>query len=333
MYAERKEFYKKLEEIRGSKVITYVTGDRPSLETQIHNETLDFFSDHLDSFESPQKITLILHSKGGDTLAGWSIVNLIRQYTDNFEVIVPARALSTGTLICIGADKIVMTKQSNLGPIDPSINSPLNPQHPGLPATARVPVSVEAIAGYFGLAKESLKIKNQSELASIFLKLSDHVHPIALGQVYRAREQIQMLANKLLKMHMSDDTKIKNIINVLCSESGSHDYTISRREAEEDLKLPIEKPDDNNYNVIKDIFSDIRKELELNVTFQPASFLGSANQKSYNFKRALVESVEGGSHAFSTEGMFRKVQTQSQQGVVNITLNEEKNFEGWRHEP
>ena len=191
MYQERKDFYKKLEEARGSKVIAYVTGDRPSLETIIHNETLDFFSDHLDSFNKPKKITLVLHSKGGNTLAGWSIVNLIRQYVDYFEVIVPARALSTGTLICIGADKIVMTKQSNLGPIDPSINSPLNPQSPGLPPATRVPVSVEAIAGFFDLAKESLKIENQSELASIFLKLSDHVHPIALGQVYRAREQIQ----------------------------------------------------------------------------------------------------------------------------------------------
>ena len=31
-------------------------------------------------------------------------------------------------MMSIGADKIVMTKQAVLGPIDPSVNSPLNPQ-------------------------------------------------------------------------------------------------------------------------------------------------------------------------------------------------------------
>ena len=141
-----------------------------------------------------------------------------------------------------------------------------------------------------------------------------------------------MLANKLLKMHMSDDVKIKKIINALCSESGSHDYTISRKEAEQELNLPIEKPDDKNYNIIKDIFTDIRKELKLNDSFDSTSFLGSATEKSYTFKRALIESVDGGSHSFCTEGVFRKTQFQNQQGIVTTMLNEEKNFQGWRHE-
>ncbi|MCB2295730.1 hypothetical protein LGK95_19840 [Clostridium algoriphilum] len=54
----------------------------------------------------PKKISLILYTRCGNTLVGWSIVNLIRQFCDEFEVIVPSKALSTGTLICLGSNSI-----------------------------------------------------------------------------------------------------------------------------------------------------------------------------------------------------------------------------------
>ena len=76
-------------------------------------------------------------------------MNLIRIFCDELEVLVPMKALSAGTLISIGADRIVMTKQAALGPIDPSVNHPLNPQVSidGRPPKL-VPVSVESVRGY-----------------------------------------------------------------------------------------------------------------------------------------------------------------------------------------
>ena len=129
MFKDRIPFYQELERLRKSKVLVYITGDRQNMETKIHSEIIHFFADHLDTFSSSNKISLFLYSKGGDTLAGWSIVNLIRQFCKQFEVIVPSRAQSTATLICLGAETIVMTKQATLGPIDPSVNNPLNPQN------------------------------------------------------------------------------------------------------------------------------------------------------------------------------------------------------------
>jgi membrane-bound ClpP family serine protease len=97
------------------------------METQIHPEALHYFTHHLDSFGLPQKISLLLYSRGGSTLAGWSIANVIRQFCQHFEVIVPATAQSAATLIALAADEIMMTKQATLGPIDPSTNGALNP--------------------------------------------------------------------------------------------------------------------------------------------------------------------------------------------------------------
>jgi len=90
-----------------------------------------------------------------------------------------------------------MTKQATLGPIDPSINTRLNPQIPGALPQNTHPVSVEAVKGYIAFAKEELAIKDDTALANIMVKLSDVVHPLVLGEVYRSRAQIKMLAEKL----------------------------------------------------------------------------------------------------------------------------------------
>ena len=127
-YKERKALFRQIEGLRGTKVIAYVTGTRRNMETQIHQEVMDMFADHLDALFPAKRLTLLLHTQGGDTLAAWSLVNLLRMFFDYVEIIVPSKALSAGTLMCLGADKIIMTKQATLGPIDPTVHGPLGPR-------------------------------------------------------------------------------------------------------------------------------------------------------------------------------------------------------------
>jgi hypothetical protein len=333
MYTERLNDYKSLEQSRNSKLLVYITGDRPHMETQIHQEVFDFFGDHLDTFNFPEKISLFLYSRGGNTLAGWSIVHLIRQFCKEFEVIIPSKALSTATIICLGANNILMTKQATLGPIDPSVNTPLNPQISGAGPQARVPVSVEAMKGYIELAKNEFGLKGKDQLSEVLLKLSDKVHPLVLGEAYRARTQIKFLAQSLISQsqQVTDKEKIDKITAFLCSESGSHDYTINRREARDNLGLKIEKPDDDLYALIKKIFSDIRSELALNSPYNPNSLLGQDTEVNYSLHRSLIESVSNGSHCFTSEGVLRKTQVQIQPGVMKDAINDQRTFEGWRH--
>jgi len=339
MFKERIALYQKIEKRRESKLLVYVTGDRPGFETQIHPEILDYFIDHLDRIGKPKKISLLLYTGGGNTLGAWSLVNLIRQFCDEFEVIIPAKAQSAGTLISLGANTIVMTKQATLGPIDPSLNSPLNPQNPLTPQnpTARVPVSVESIKGYFQLAQEDLKINNEENLNDIMINLSNQVHPLVLGDVYRSRTQIQMLAKKLLSKQISDNEKIEKIIAFLCSDSGSHDYSIYRREAKDELGLNIEKPDDEFYQTIKSTFNDIETELELNIPYDPNLVLGEQSTANYSSRRILIESLHFGTHVFVSEGtLVKNVQNIPQQlpmpPIQRTLIDDQRKFEGWRTE-
>ena len=301
------------------------------MEAQIAADVSEWFLEHLDTFGLPNKITMYLYSRGGDTLAAWGIVNLIRHFCEEFEVIIPSKAHSAATLISMGANRIVMTKQATLSSIDPSINSPLNPQVPGGGPKERIPVSVESAIGFLELAKQESGIKGEDNVTSVFLKLAENVHPLALGMIYRARTQIQRLARKLLSLHMAEEEKINKIIAFTCSESGSHDYTIYRREAANELFLPVEKPNAALYELIKNIYTSISNELELTSPYQPGVYLGQDQQKAYEFRRVLIESVTGGSDRFVSSGTLVKVQQNTPQGPVE-GFRDQRTFEGWKHE-
>lgn len=210
MYQERIEWYKKLEKEYSSKVLVYITSDRNNIGAQIAPDVIDFFIGQLDKIGTCKKISLYLYTRGGDTAAAWNIVNLLRMYCDELQVIIPHKAHSAGTIISLGANEIIMTKQATLSPIDPSINTTLNPPIPnGMGNT--FPVSVEAVKGYLEFAKEELAIKDDVALSNILIKLSDYVHPLILGQVYRSRAQIQMLAEKLLQNQVTNKEITKKL--------------------------------------------------------------------------------------------------------------------------
>ena len=320
MYRERLDLYKQLEQEFDSKILAYITSDRPNMGAQIASDVINYFIDHLDKIGPCKKISLILYTRGGDTSAARNIVNLLRMYADELQVVVPHKAHSAGTIISLGANEVVMTKQATLGPIDPSINTPLNPKTPD---GGMFPVSVEAVKGYLEFAKNELAIKDDCALASIWEKLSDFVHPLVLGQVYRSKAQIQMMAEALLKNQVTDPEKIKNIIAFLCSESGSHDYTINRREAKDVLGLNIVKPTTAQYGIIKKLYDDLNEELLFSKPFSLAEINGA-----YAARRCLLESVTGGSDFFVTEGAVIRGKLPDGQ----ITIQNRINFEGWRHD-
>lgn len=315
---------------RQSSVISYMTGDRRQLETQISPEVIDLFVEHLDEIGPTNKISLLLYTSGGDTAAAWRLVNLLHTFCDELEVIVSAKALSAGTLISLGANKIVMTKQAALGPIDPSINHPLNPLIPNAPHI-KAPVSVEAIRGYLDAAGE-MGIKDSVSLTKILIDLSDKVHPLVLGQIFRSREQIRFLAKKLLKRQIDDEDKTKEIIDFLCAESGSHDYTINRREARE-LGLRVENPSDDLYRLLRNLHLSYVDELKLLEPYDPYSLLGGNPEAHYSLPRAIIESVKVGSHRFLSEGAVTRsvIQQMGPAGpFAQESISDNRKFEGWR---
>jgi hypothetical protein len=320
MYSDRIGCYKKLEKEFKTKIITYITSDRRGFETQIAQDVIDLFINQLDGIGVVPKISLFLYTQGGDTAAAWNIVNLLKMYCDELEVIIPHKAHSAGTIISLGANRIIMTKQATLGPIDPSLTTPLNPKVSINGNDLPYPVSVEAVKGYIEFAKEQIG-NDENALAQVILNISQNVHPLVLGQVYRTRSQIKMLAEKLLKNQIDSAEEVDKITSFLCSDSGSHDYTINRREAKNDLGLNVKKPSEKQYALIKQIYDDVSNEMGFRDVFDPRTINGA-----YVVKRGLLESISGGSDYFVTEGRCNPVRLTDGQ----IAFQNEITYEGWR---
>lgn len=308
---ERLELIREIERERESRILVYIAGDRRGLETKIAADVFPFFLNHLSKIGVQEKIDLYLYSTGGITMAGYGLVNLIREFCTSFNVIIPFKALSCATLMALGADEIVMTKMGQLSPIDPSISSPLGPQVPipGPPgASQTIPINVEDVISYLDLARKHLKLdEDKSLVARVFDRLSQSVHPLALGSVSRVREQIGFLAKNLLSSHMEDTNKVDQIVETIIRGRFSHDYLISRREAKEVLGLNVLDVSPSLDEKIVKLYSEYDAILQLSVPYHPETILGGAEIATGSLNRAIIES-DNLTHVFRTTKEVKRIE-------------------------
>lgn len=319
-----------IEEERGSKVLVYITGDRAGLQTKIGVDTFPFLAEHLEEFNEPERIDLFLYSTGGVTMAGYSLVNLIRENCQSFGVLIPFKALSCATLVTLGADDIVMTKTGQLSPIDPLITHPLGPSisvGPGGPRQV-LPVSVEDIFNYVNLAKEELGITDVDSLERVLENLSQKVHPLILGMGYRLREQSEFLARTLLSTHMDDENKISNIIEKLTRGRFSHNYIFNRKEVKEILKLPI-IDSASVESKVSSLFREYQQILQLANPHSRELAIGDSEEARRSFNRAIIES-ENRTHVFRSEKLFRRIEFPiGNTNVMTSQVIEQNIHDGW----
>ena len=136
----------------------------------------------------------MLHTPGGDIDAAEKLILMIRNKVGDagFRIVVPHLAKSAGTLMALGADTVVMSDTSELGPIDPQVHIPdSNGQLMWLPA--------QSYLDAFDEHSQSLR-EDPSDIAARMM--CDKLNP-ALRQVCIAiKDRARSLAEKLLKQGM-----------------------------------------------------------------------------------------------------------------------------------
>ena len=133
-----------------------------------------------------------------------------------------------------------------------------------------------------------------------------------------------------IRRQVTDEQKIKSIIDFLCADSGSHDYTINRREAA-DMGLKIEKPSDDFYKTLKQIHASYTEQLKLLEQFSPQTVLGTNPASPYMEIRGLIESTDGGCYGFVSEGTMTKALVPlGPGGTMQEAITDSRTFEGWR---
>ena len=310
---------KKIEKERNSKVITYVTGDRQPFVTKVADDIIPIFAKHLEKIGKQNKISLFLYTRGGDMITPIRLIKLIRSYADEVEMLIPYRAHSAGTLISIGADKIVMGRLGELSPVDPSTGHPFNPENP-LNKSQKMEISVEDLNSYFLLAKEKAGVKDD-QMVNVFEDLTAKIHPLSLGNAYRATRMAKQIVGKLLLMHFDKDRDketIEKITNEITGDICIHGYPITRDEAES-LGLKMAEPEQDLEKSMWELYEKYAEKMELKKKFDPVAILGGQEMANFKFSGAFIESADM-TDGFIFNGKIRRI---IKDNKANIDVNVE----------
>lgn len=324
---DRRDLIEAIEKKRGSKVICYVTSDRHNLSAQIAGDVVSIIHDHILSLDqdSRSKLDLFIYSRGGHSDVPWALVSMFRQYCHkgSFSVLVPYRAHSAATVICLGADEIVMTKKGELGPIDATMASgPFNPTEGNTPN--RLPVSVEDVNGYFALL-DRFGCERPTEKMEGFKELTQRVHPLALGAVNRLLEETKLVGLRLLSTRAKPFAEEDNhdIIKKLSSEVYSHSHAINRTEAVKYLGLKHVK---NAESISLDsemwnLYQQYRELFQLEVPFVPEESLIVKDLDEHVWKDLPYACVESVNRFDVCQKSLRVKKLRNIPPTINLNLN------------
>ncbi|MBB4755492.1 hypothetical protein XarjCFBP7653_17475 [Xanthomonas arboricola] len=159
----------------GRNVLLYASGFLqkvavPSPYVGVSLEDMNGLMATLHGLDCSKGITLIVHTPGGDVTAADNLMSYLHSKFDEIETIVPAYAMSAGTMMVLGSDRVVMGRQSQLGPIDAQI------------FTGNRMVSAGAVLTQFESAKNS--ILNDEKAAALWAPILQSMGP-ALEQEAR----------------------------------------------------------------------------------------------------------------------------------------------------
>lgn len=290
---EQRRIIQKIEKKRNSKVISYVVSTRPGTGFQIADDAVRKIYEHLveSSVDSNNKIDFFLHSFGGVGTVPWKLASLVREFSKNFEVLIPYKAYSAATLIALGANRIVMHPMAELGPIDPKVGNEFNPI---TPHGQSIGINVEDVASYINFVKEFVGIRHEDELIQALNTLTDKVHPLALGNVHRFYAQSRMMAKKLLRLHMkqTEEHIIEEITETLTSKLFFHGHPINREEAKT-IKLKVDYPDNELEKLMWELYQTYEEELEIDQIYDPKQILNNtnSNEQEVVLKGACIQSL------------------------------------------
>ncbi len=238
---ERIQNLERLEEIRGSKVLVYFS------YTPLDDSILLPLYHQLKKIGEAQKIDLILHSYGGAVDTPYKMVMLIREFCEEFRVIVPFAAKSAASMVALGADEVVMGPFSELGPIDPLIK---HPQYKDLW------VPVQAIRYCIDYLQRSIESSPNPELATdVITPILNKLDPWLIGDYEKALKASRQYAEALLSRYMLKENpeQVSIVTQALTERYYSHGYPIGRLEAKE-LGLRVLEADGELWDVVWNLY-------------------------------------------------------------------------------
>ena len=208
----------------------------PGLFTSINMEDINGFMAGVHGHNFNKGLLLILHTPGGMAEAAQTIVDYLRSKFSDIDVLVPTYAMSAGTMIALGCDRIVMGRQSQLGPTDPQL------------IIGNRSFSAHSIVEQFEEAKG--EIASNPVLAHAWAPVLRSFGPALLQEARKSITYGQSLVRDWLQRYMFSDRPDPTALAGSVAEHfggdrhGSHGRRIDREEARRQQLEVIDLEDD-----------------------------------------------------------------------------------------
>jgi len=296
-------------------------GTAQALSTQIANDAVRLCYDHLAGLTSgvakPNfRMNLFLFSYGGEVAVPWRLVSLFREFASGFRVIVPYTAMSAATMICLGADSIIMGRKGELGPIDPSMSGPpflkIDGEHPL--------VGVEDVSSYVAFVKERCGVRQQQSVMRAAELLANQLGPVGLGKLNRQHAYIRLVGERLLRARRRPAPKvIQKILRSLIEDVSFHGHAISRREAAE-LGLHVETPAPRVEAKLWELYLEFERDFELLKPIDPEKWLAQSTDDVVDSDAVPLAAIESTAQANDFIYRFRFRRIREVPSNINIQI-------------
>lgn len=184
----RRQYLGQLHQKTGRNVIAYYSAflSKPAAPySSITDEDKNGFMMAVHQLDRSKGLDLLLHTPGGSIAATHSLVDYLHaMFGTDIRAIIPQIAMSAGTMIACCCQSILMSRHSNLGPIDPHLN--------GFPALGIIEEFERACA----------EVKDEPAKIPIWQAIISQYEPAFLSQCQHAVEWSNSFVEEQLKTVM-----------------------------------------------------------------------------------------------------------------------------------
>ena len=188
-----------------------------------------------------EALDVLLETTGGSGDSSYLIGQMFHDYAEKIDVLVPNKAYSAGTVLCLAGTKIIMGEDATLSPIDSNWDN----EEGGKTTVATVHLLTD-------LAE---RMEDKEGKASVIKSTLGRMDPAIIADMHRETRLLEQHARKLLSQHMlqgADDDMIDEVVSRLTTETPSHESVIDYHLAKE-FQLKVKRMDEDTSDLTKNL--------------------------------------------------------------------------------
>jgi ATP-dependent protease ClpP protease subunit len=215
-----------LEAVRQRPALLYMAEDQEPHHKPLEESDIALFYDALRSLGPLEHLDLVLNTTGGNVTTVRKLLHVLHAMVSHLTILVPYKACSAGTLLCLGAHDLVMTSIAELSPIDPQLQG-MQGENSSHHSSADVVLFRDMARDWFGV-----NCQNPDHALSVLHLFCQKIFPPSLTRFYRAEQLVRQVAQEALRFQLPDaSVEMHNrIIEYLITGYADHQYPINSKD-------------------------------------------------------------------------------------------------------